>query len=398
MPQPFLVRLRAYSAIHLAHEDRLWITWPDAKAVLQSEYTGGKSGRAYPVTLHGEIRGSVADLDAAQERLGGSLNHVFPIVALAGNAAIDNPLMITAHGLDLSDPAPFIWYHTPGAAHWFPPGRRTIDPELVHSLMVAVARHPETETLYQAIASYREALGHWMPEQQLMAGEFLFIAAETLSRCIIEQRAAARGMTPKNLARLLKCGSDKALRRKILEEEVFRSDTAALEAMETASNGFEHGYMAIHEARGLMVRVLERAMVHVRRALIETAGVDMTTQQALLANPYSEPRGLVPVLQILQGQLRRQDTAQPLPAMNSPAVELSWPAVPIEVEEDTGPDLTLKLPSNITVTLLPENTTLDINGTGLRASAIKGMGIPEIEGPFRSESADTDDEPDVDDS
>jgi hypothetical protein len=36
--------------------------------------------------------------------------------------------------------------------------------------------------------SYRRAVGHWVPEERLLAGEFLAIAAETLSRFLIESR------------------------------------------------------------------------------------------------------------------------------------------------------------------------------------------------------------------
>ena len=51
--------MRAYAAAHLDYDDVLHIAWPDAEAIIQSEYTGGDDGRAYAVTLHGEIRDRV---------------------------------------------------------------------------------------------------------------------------------------------------------------------------------------------------------------------------------------------------------------------------------------------------------------------------------------------------
>lgn len=379
METPFLVRLRAYSAVHFAYDDTLWLTWSDAKALIQSEYTGGEDGRSYAVTLHGEIRGQGESFDAAEARLSAQLSNVLPILALAGNAAIANPLLVTSHGLDLSEPQPFIWYCTPPAADWFPPGRRTIGSALAHSLMTAVGHHPQTDLLHRAIASYREALGHWTPEEQLMAGEFLFIAAETLSRCIVEQRSADRSMTPKNLARLESRASVTALRRAILETEVFGGDGAALAAMESASDGFEHGYMAVEEVRGLMESVLERAMGHVRRSLIDTAGPERASVEQLLAKEYDEPRGLVPALQIIHGRLRRSDSNLPAPEMPSPAVELDWPSSAIEATQTASGDLHIAMPSDITVAQLPENTTLEIEGIGLRAANVGHLGTSEVD-------------------
>jgi hypothetical protein len=55
-------------------------------------------------------------------------------------------------------------------------------------------------------------------------------------------------------------------------------DEEAFEAMQKASNGFEHGYLGVDEVRGLLNPVLERSMEHVRRALVATAGVEEVMQ------------------------------------------------------------------------------------------------------------------------
>ncbi|MGI8496617.1 MAG: hypothetical protein ACR2OG_03410 [Gemmatimonadaceae bacterium] len=297
---------------------------------------------------------------------------------MAGNAAVAAPLMITAHGLDVSERMPFIWYRTPSAREWFPPGRRTITAALVLDLMHAVGNHPQSDLLHRAIEAFRQALGHWTPEEQLMAGEFLFIAAETLSRCIVEQRAADQSMTPKNLARLEGAGNERVLRRRILSADIFGGDEAALDAMEQASNGFEHGYMGIAEVRGLMESVLARSMGHVRKALITTASPTPNTTRELLSDEYAEPLGLVPVLQVLQGHLRRTDPDLSPPVMDSPAVELDWPPGPIEAARTPDGNLQVKMPATITVALLPPNTTVDIEGVGIRAAAVTSLATPDV--------------------
>jgi hypothetical protein len=191
MAATFTFRMRAYAAAHFAWDDVLTTTWTDAEAKFQSEYTGGDDGRAYPVTIHGEIRGESASLEEAEPRLAQAIGNVLPILALAANAAIADPLAVVAHGIDLTEPQPFRGYGTPQASEWFPPGKRRFDAEATLALIEAVGQHPQTDLLHRAVEAYRRALGNWIPEQRLMAGEFLFIAAETLSRFTLESRAIA---------------------------------------------------------------------------------------------------------------------------------------------------------------------------------------------------------------
>jgi hypothetical protein len=302
---------------------------------------------------------------------------ILPILALAGNAAIADPLAVVVHGLDLTRPQPFRGYATPDAGEWFPPGERRLDTEGTLALIEAIGRHPQGGLLHQAVEAYRGALGHWIPEQRLMAGEFLFMTAETLSRFLSESRAGSLGITPKNHARLLKVSSPSALRRQYLSDEVFAGDTDALEAMEGASNGFEHGYMSIDQVRGLLDPVLERAMGHVRRGLITASDIDVEIQNRLLAENYAEPRGLVPEISFVTGELRCLDPAQPPTELSG--IELKWnKLVPVATRTPEG-GLNLAFPREVSPTL-PPNVTFDLAGFGMRAAHMKPTGeSPDVE-------------------
>jgi len=186
--------MRAYAAAHFPFDDVMTVTWNDAEAKLQSEYTGGEDGRAYAVTIHGEIRGLADTVEDAEARFSNMIGNCLPLIAVAANAAIDDPLAVATHGLDISEPQPFIGYRTPSASEWFPPGKRLIDAEATHAFMAAVGNHPQGELLLRVIEAYRRALANWIPERRLVAGEYLFISAETLGRFMIEGRAAGRQM------------------------------------------------------------------------------------------------------------------------------------------------------------------------------------------------------------
>jgi hypothetical protein len=381
--------MRAYSAAHFEFDDVLTLTWPDAEAKLQSEYTGGDDGRAYPVTIHGEIRGNASSLEEAQTRLSGAIGNTLPLVALASNAAIADPLAVAVYGLELSTPQPFMGYRTPSPADWFPPGKRRIDAEATLALMSAVGQHPQSDLLHRAIESYRRALGHWFPEEQLLAGEFLFICAETLSRFAIESRAAARGITPKNLVRLDGSGTETKFRWRYLNDEVFAGDTAALDALKEASDGFEHGYMAFEDARKRQEPVLERAFACMRRALIGAAEAPDEMADRPLADSYVEPRALVPVLNIVRGELKVKDLTRPVPALDGAAIELDWQVSEPTASRRPDGEVDITFRRRVTARRLPDNVSLTISSIGMRAAHVVPSDAEPLQVEVERASGDT---------
>jgi hypothetical protein len=368
---PYAFRMRAYAAAHFAFDDVMTVTWNDAEAKLQSEYTGGNDGRAYAVTIHGEIRGLADTVEDAEARFSKMIGNCLPMIAVAANAAIADPLAVVTHGLDITEPQPFIGYRTPSASEWFPPGKRLIDAAATHEFVAAVGNHPQGELLLRAIESYRRALANWIPERRLVAGEYLFISAETLGRFMVEARAAARSMTPKNLVQLQKAGTEASLRRRYLVTDVFGGDDAAYDAMKKASDGFEHGYMAVDQVRGLLDPVLEHSMSCVRAGLILESGVAADARERLLVSGYDEPRGLVPFITFLRGHVRRQDPNAPPPAMDGAAIELEWSSPVFKATRtDTG-EVELSLTQEAKPTKLPPNTTLDLFEAAWRAADMK---------------------------
>lgn len=371
MATMFMVRMRAYSAAQFDYADFVRLAWSDAEALLLSEYTGGPEGHSYGVTIHGAIRGPGDSMDEAQRRMSQALGDTFPSIALSSNGAVATPLMVAAHGLDLTDAQPFIGYRTPEAWDWFPPGKRRIDGEATHALISSLITNQGSQLLRQAIEFYSQALGHWTPEERLLAGEFLSIAAETLSRYLLESRAAARGMTPKNLARLFNSKDVESLRRQFLVDEIFARDLDALTALQEASNGFEHGYMAANQVRGVFEPVLERSMGHVRRALIEASGVDGGIQRRLLADEYTEPRGLVPDIWLISGQLSRRDPSKPAPPIDEVRIELEWTkGKPVATTTDSG-DVSIGIPWEVKIAHKPDDVSLDLSGVGVRAAHVR---------------------------
>ena len=361
---PFAVRARCQAAAHFQWDDVLRLNFPEGPANYQSEYTGGEDGRSYAVTIHGEIRGEGATLQEVEVRLAERLRAPLPVLAVASNAAMGEMLLVASHGLDLSQPQPFLGYWTPGPDEWFPAGERRIDLDAARKLLLAATSHSHAELLLRAYEAYRRALSHWFPEELLFAGEFLYIAAETLSRFVVEERAAARGMTPKNLARLNKVPGPDSIRSKYLREEVFGDDTEAFEALQAASDGFEHGYMSITEVRNLFQSRLARSMSLVRRALIEAAGVGDAVKTALI-NRYEEPRGLPPTRAFVRGTLTAVDPSNP-PTLPGGAIELDWKRPKGAIRTSPAGERELEISLDVKVRSKPDEVEVGLSHAALR--------------------------------
>jgi hypothetical protein len=120
---PFAFRMRAYAGAHFEFEDVLHVTWLDAEAWLQSEYTGGQEGHAYAVTIHGEIRAEAVSIEEAEPRLANMIGNTLPLIALASNAAVDDPLAVATYGLESATRSPSLAIELQGVWTGFRPAR-----------------------------------------------------------------------------------------------------------------------------------------------------------------------------------------------------------------------------------------------------------------------------------
>ena len=250
---------------------------------MTSEYVGESS--RWPLMLRAEIRGAATGLQDAQQRLGARAGSLLPLVALAANAAHADPALVVAHGLspDVDQPAEWIAYEWPPASEYVPPHSRTIEPNLVGALLEGGDRFPSAGYHGRAVGLYREALKHWTPETELLAGEYLWMATEALSRGVVEAEATQRAITPQNLAQLHGVSGPPALYARAREQTIFKGDAAIVSTLQQASDGFEHGYRDLDAVREMLHPILLEVTKRVRQALIEVLALDPEHEKALLA-------------------------------------------------------------------------------------------------------------------
>lgn len=157
-----------------------------------------------------------------------------------------------------------------------------------------------------------------------------------------------------------------------LNDEIFAGDTQALTAVRDASDGFEHGYMDINAVRDLLEPTLSRSMALVRRSLVRASGVTAGEEAAILVSDYDEPRGLVPPIFIVRGDLTLKDPSEP-PPDDAGALELDFPLPEPTADEKGRDEPQLEFHPSITALSLPDNVEVNVRGTGLRAAHVKNF-------------------------
>jgi hypothetical protein len=248
----------------------------------------------------------------------------------------------------------------------------------VGTLLEAADRYPSAGYHARAIGLYREALKYWTPESTLLAGEYLWMATEALSRGIVEADAAGQNITPSNLAKLRRVASPSILYRQAREQIIFDEDQEALDALSKASEGFEHGYMPIPDVRALAGPILERAVRNVRHALISVLDMPEADTTALLSPDFDEPCGLTPPMKVLRGELQVTDPSL-APSEIETAVDMDWESQgERQIERDAAGNLTIAGTTKATLRDLPEGMGLTVISSGVRVQGATAYRVGDV--------------------
>ena len=125
----------------------------------------------------------------------------------------------------------------------------------------------------QAVAQYVEALRAWRPGGELMALAHAWMAAEALTKLLLEREMKRVGVATVDEFAARHSIEKKEVDSFIRKTVVFHGDEATFKKTKTASDEFEHGYTPIHTLKTDANHVAPDALQHVRRTLIELLAV-----------------------------------------------------------------------------------------------------------------------------
>jgi hypothetical protein len=336
-PSEYVVVARATSAAQFPAGRTLKLDLPEGTAVLETEYITGAGG--LPLGMRGTLRGQATSVSDAQRRMTARLSSVMRWMGLVGNAAQTDTATVVAHGVEVRDGAvEFVAYGRPADVADMPPKPRTIHPDSMAAFIDGLNRYgadsAEAVSLYdRAVGNYCQAVRYWIPEQVLLAGEYLWLATEALSRAMVEVEAARCGLNLNNLAR--KRGIAKPALYPAARGRIFDGHPDALTALSEASEGFEHGYADLDSVRSGFAPVLSVAARCVRRALITELSLPPQAEVEILDPSRDDPLPIVPEVHRFLGQIRAIEGST-APDRIEDVVEAFWGFGPVSAGPTPG--------------------------------------------------------------
>jgi hypothetical protein len=338
----WIVSLLARSAIRLKDDTMLNIratpesTVPVVGIRLRNQVCQSTDGTRFVGALVAEAAGNCANSQEAAGLLANLANPYYQVMAVAANAAVDDPLDFIAYAppLGRNDGGEFvIQRHSQTRAP--APVVRDLPVDGLMTLIQRLQVHLREDRVHRAMAHYRQALNNMAPNNWVLAGECLYLAVENLGRVVYQRLlkeadlpdgpeskhalALKHGLKPKDnndrshLGKLDAC---------IREEHIFQGDRACYKKLVDASDGFEHGYMDFDKIRNLTDAVTRKAFAYVRRAILREIGVSPSSP--LLDPKFDVPLGdWRPVLEVEGGYT--DSAAIPLPDLGDENVTAVWP-------------------------------------------------------------------------
>lgn len=255
----------------------------------------GFAARA-PGDLMIDAVGEADDVESAAASFTNAGRTIAAVIALAANAAIV-PLE-----------AEIIYETTKGAPRraffqrFVPADKvaltsRFIDVQGTLTLIEALAKDPERDRVYRAVAQYYEALQNWKAGNELLVMSHLFMGAEALKKALWRKKSAFEIKTKDQLATEWDYKPDGRLQiDEFLDREarlrlIFENDSDCHRKAKHVSDHFEHGFSnAPALYRDANDNVVQTAH-YLRKAII--MGLDMAPAQRtlLLGDAYKRPRG-----------------------------------------------------------------------------------------------------------
>lgn len=262
-----------------------------------------------PMDLWIEARGPAESLEDAGETFLGAASEIVNYIALTTNASMGQIELnlifdVTADAAEHE----FLQSFLPDEPVNVVPGRR-IDVELMKGFLPAFQANNTRQRLGNATIQYVEALRHWRHGNEIIPLAHLYMGIDAVTEAVLSNYLRTTGKNEEEVA--VEWGAsntDKLKRRKELLGQVrrrliFKGDLDCEKKAREVSNQFEHGWSAFGAMRKPAEEVVGKTAGYLRRAILETSGIDAKLLDRALGPPYSVPRGPLVLVRYVRGTL-----------------------------------------------------------------------------------------------
>jgi len=242
---------------------------------------------AIPRTLWFEVWGPADSLDDALHRLQDHAGTVGVALTMATNAAVEETAVDVVFDATDGETEHEFFQEFHVDEEDLPRITRQIDIDLFLKLMGAFSESAYRERLYRSAAQYQTAIRHLLPGQEVLVVAHLWMAVEALTKVVGEQEIVKFGSRDDLLSAWgieLK-DFDAEVRRRI----IFQGDTTTYAEARQASNGFEHGFLNMHEIAKVATTRAVQGLAYMREAILRAAGLDDDVVASLVSQRFSHP-------------------------------------------------------------------------------------------------------------
>lgn len=291
-PRSYVGSFRAHAAVRFSEDGGSSFFLNDARGRLDVsvrtyyEHLPDDKG-AIPRTLWFEVWGPADSLDDALHRFQDHAGTVGVALTMATNAAIEETTIDVVFDATDGETDHEFFQEVHVDEEGLPRTTRQVDIDLFLKVMGAFNESVYRERLYRSAAQYQRAIRHLLPGQEVLVVAHLWMAVEALTKAAREQEIAkfgsrdvllsAWGIELKNL--------DAEVRRRI----IFQGDTTTYAEARQASNGFEHGFLNMHEIAKVSTTRAVRGLAYMREAILRAAGLDDDVVASLSSERFSHP-------------------------------------------------------------------------------------------------------------
>jgi hypothetical protein len=329
----YVVVLRARSAARFKPEEghEFFISSPPdcagtVRFRLRTRWVDEGHEAPVPRELWIEARGPAPTLDVAVSSFAAVAQYLATLVGFTANTQVGIPEPHIAYDAsDGSTEREFLEVFVPDERGLLTEGRLVSVSELT-AVFVGVDRAAaeDKRRISQAIHQYGLALRYWYLGGEWLALAHLYMAVETLTKAVIRRRGHDEGSDEEALA--IRLGIDTTDAEKwhhklevwAREDLIFDGDTATYRDARHASDGIEHGFLALDEIHRHALAVTEATFGYVRRAILDLLDIKQTKQPELYERP---PRDVQSLRKMIRGQFVGDGTDPAPPGQEYPRLE-----------------------------------------------------------------------------
>ncbi len=237
-----------------------------------------EGGSELPRELITEVRGHAGSLDEAVGKFSAIARPLATMIGFVANVRV-GPLEehLAYDCTPTRDEREFLEVFIPDERGAVAEGR-IIRRHLLEAACPALMRlDVDHERLDRALRQYELALREWYVGGEWLALGHLWIVAENLTKAVVRKLVADRGISEEELAHSYGLVTDDDARprwRNLLGscvrlDPIFAGDNATYQMAKNASDGLEHGYLALDEIAAHALKCTDKTFHYLRRTILD---------------------------------------------------------------------------------------------------------------------------------